>query len=110
MFQVRRTLKSAAVYGVAACVLLQMLLALALAVSPDLHEQLHHDAGSPFHDCAVTHLIHGDFGDAVPVPLITAGPPQPAPEAYLFTEARAAWVQPLFLANGVLEHAPPMFG
>lgn len=96
--------------GLAACVLVQMVLALALAVSPDLHERLHHDAGSPLHECAVTHLIHGDFGDGVPVPMISAGPVPPVPETQVFTDARAAWVRPLFLVNGVLEHAPPMQG
>ena len=110
MHTLLRRAKPAVMNGVAACVLLQMLLALALAVSPELHEQLHHDAGSPFHDCAVTHLIHGDFGDGVPVPVMSTGPALAPPECEVFTEARAAWVRPLFLANGVLEHAPPVSG
>ena len=110
MIRVLRTLKPAAIYGVAACVLVQMLLAQAMAASPDLHERLHSDAGDQHHECAVTHLLQGDFGDGAPVPLVSAGPFVPVHETEIIATAPALWVAPLFLMNGVLEHAPPALG
>ncbi|MDB6140298.1 MAG: hypothetical protein JWO94_3370 [Verrucomicrobiaceae bacterium] len=110
MLRAIRTLKPAALYGMAACVLMQMLLALAMAASPELHERFHPDAGDHHHECAVTHLIQGDFGDSAPVPLTSAGPLAPVHETELIATAPTLWVTPLFLMNGILEHAPPVLG
>ena len=110
VIRVIRTLKPAAIYGMAACVLLQMLLAMAMAASPELHERFHPDAGGEHHECAVTHMLHGDFGDGAPVPLISVGPSAPIHETEIIATATALWVAPLFLMNGVLKHAPPALG
>ncbi len=110
MIRALRKLKPAAIYGMAACVIAQMVLALAMAASPELHERFHSDAGDQHHECAVTHLIQGDFGDGTPVPLISAAPPAAVHETEIIATAPALWVAPLFLMNGVLEHAPPALG
>jgi hypothetical protein len=107
MIRAIRTLKPAAIYGLAACVIMQMVLALALAASPELHERFHPDAGDAHHECAVTHLIQGDFGTGAPVALIAAGPPVTVHHTELIITAPSLWVAPLFLMNGILEHAPP---
>ncbi len=107
MLKSLRTLRPAVAIGAAACVLMQMIMALAMAVAPDLHEHLHHDAGDSHHECAVTHLIQGDFGDATPPPSLAIAPVQAAPSNEVFADDTPASVTPLWLANGVLEHAPP---
>ena len=38
----------------------------AMVACPDLHELIHHDAGAPEHECAVTLFAHGHV-DAVAV-------------------------------------------
>ncbi len=103
-----RKLKPAALWAMAACVILQMILALAMAAAPELHERFHPDAGDAHHECVVTHLIHGDFGDGVPSPLMVAGPPALVHETRLPAAAQQPWVAPLFLASGLLVHGPPM--
>ncbi|MDB6120188.1 MAG: hypothetical protein JWO08_3969 [Verrucomicrobiaceae bacterium] len=110
MLKSLRTLRPAVAIGVAACVLMQMVLALAMAAAPDLHEHLHHDAGDSHHECAVTHLLQGDFGDAAPPPSLAIAPVQAAPSTEVFADVTSASVTPLWLANGVLEHAPPQLG
>jgi hypothetical protein len=94
-------------HAVAGVVLSSMLLALAMAASEELHHQLHSDADHEEHDCAVTHLMSGTFGDGAGLPmlviellpvLIEGGEPRQG-------ERR---VQPLHLDDGVLEHAPPV--
>lgn len=47
----------------------------ALAVSPELHERLHPDAGEHGHQCAVTLFAHGQVDQVTPASL----PPVPAP-------------------------------
>ena len=107
MLKSLRSLKPAVAIGAAALVLMQMVLALAMAVTPKLHEHFHHDAGDSHHECAVTHLIQGDFGDGAPLPLLTVAPVHAAPSTEVFSVQPAAIVAPLWLENGVLEHAPP---
>jgi len=110
MLKSLRTLKPAVAIGTAALVMMQMVLALAMVVQPQMHEHLHHDAGDSHHECAVTHLMQGDFGDGAPLPLLVVVPVQVAPSTEVFTDDTAAGVTPLWLANGILEHAPPLVG
>lgn len=91
---------------VAACVMLPWLMAMAMAVSPELHEHVHEDAGHADHECVVTHLQAGDFSDAAPPPFFLVLPTVRHTEESLAI-APDSWVQPLFLKNGVLEHGPP---
>lgn len=110
MLKSLRTLRPAVAIGAASVVLMQMILALAMAVVPELHEHLHHDAGDSHHECAVTHLIQGDFGDGAPLPSLSIAPVQTAPSPEVFSDDTATSVTPLWLANGILEHAPPLLG
>ena len=44
----------------------------AMAVCPALHELIHHDAGKPDHECAVTMFAHGQVDSiSVDVPVVT---------------------------------------
>jgi len=81
--------------------------ALAMAASPELHEHVHEDAHHAEHECVVTHMLAGDFGEATPPVLLTLAPAVPLAE-FAMVDDRGEWVRPLFLANGVLEHAPPV--
>jgi hypothetical protein len=51
-----------------AVLVLQLLILLALAASPGLHEALHHDCGQPDHDCLVTNFVKGQLGESVLLP------------------------------------------
>ena len=110
MLKSLRKLRPAVAIGAAACVLMQMIMALAMVVTPELHEHLHHDAGDSHHECAVTHLMQGDFGDGAPLPLVAVAPVQVAPTTEVFSADTTANVAPLWLVNGILEHAPPLLG
>jgi hypothetical protein len=89
-------------------VLAGMLLAVLMSASPDLHRRLHHDADDQQHECLVTVLHAGGCDAAAPAPVLAA-----VHQVILFTAApilHAQWVEPLFLSNCVLEHAPPVMG
>jgi len=48
----------------------------AMAACPELHELIHHDAGQPEHQCAVTLFAHGQVDSAVlDVPVVTTATP-----------------------------------
>jgi len=94
---------------VAAFMLSQFMLALAMAASPELHHYLHHDSDDDDHDCAVTHLINGDFSDGLPALPVAVTPVNPERELMTTdTEWTPAWVPPLYLASFTLERAPPL--
>ncbi|HXA09861.1 MAG TPA: hypothetical protein VNW28_07745, partial [Chthoniobacterales bacterium] len=61
---------------VASGLLSAFLFALALAASPQLHQRLHADAGSPDHECAATLIAAGKYEQADAPPVVVA--PQPA--------------------------------
>ena len=92
---------------VAACVLVPWLLAMAMAVSPSLHEHVHPDAGHTDHECVVTHLQAGHFGEGAVAAVVVVGF-----VAAGYVEPLAAiadvYLRPLYLENGVLEHGPPV--
>ena len=90
--------------------LAEMLLAVLMAASPELHHFFHHDADDDDHDCAVTHMIKGDFSDGASVQTIAVGRRLPVMEHRLAVQTDDVWVEPLCLDNGVMEHAPPVMG
>ena len=53
-------------------VLAGLLLALLMAVSPELHDKLHHDANGSEHVCLVTILAANGCNDAACAPLLPA--------------------------------------
>jgi len=86
---------------VAACVLV----AGWMAVSPELHEHLHHDANDAGHECLVTILSSGGVDHAVDVPVVLV----PLENAVARVRPmHPQWVRPQFLNGSVLEHAPPL--
>ena len=77
---------------------------LALAMLPHFHEEAHHDAHEPEHQCVVTLFQQGSIEGApvvvhVPAPILRD---IPAADLVYSTEVAA-----IFLLGGVLEHAPP---
>jgi hypothetical protein len=83
------------------------LLALGLAVAPQLHERFHADAAGPGHECAVTLISTGKYeqGNA-PIKVIVPQPPIVCAE---IPALRSAQVPVLFLGAAIFEHAPPSF-
>jgi hypothetical protein len=82
--------------------------ALALSVSPQLHQRVHTDASRVEHNCAATMIASGSYDHASHPPLISA----PAPSIQ-FSEIPAltpCWVQSPFLGARIFEHAPPVCG
>jgi hypothetical protein len=84
-----------------------LLIVLAIAASPHLHQLLHHDADDGTHECVVTLMISGG-SDGPPAPqVLEAG-------AILHTsfnfspETHSPDVTPLFLSAHIFEHAPPV--
>ncbi len=94
--------------AVAFCVGAHLLMAMAMAASPALHRYFHGDADTEDHECVVTHLNKGDLHDGAPAILVTVGLALPTHELGCTTTADIVWVAPLFLKNGILEHAPPL--
>ncbi len=87
-----------------------LLLALAMAASPELHKHLHGDADHDDHECAATLLLDGAFEDAAPAGAIEFKIEAPLVLAYLLARPSGEGIRPLFLVNGVLEHGPPASG
>lgn len=96
------------VLGIA--VLINLLLAVAMAASPSLHLQVHHDADHEDHECVVTHLLDGDFSDGVPAAPVCVSAPEWSGFAEALPWAAQDDVADLWLTNGVLEHGPPVVG
>ena len=78
---------------------------LALSVSPQLHERVHHDADQAGHSCAVTFIASGNY-DHSPQPVVIS-PPSPLPQFSEIETLAPEWVEPLFLGASIFEHAPP---
>jgi hypothetical protein len=90
---------------VAALVSAAFLCALALSVSPQLHERVHADANRVEHNCAATMIASGSYDHAAHPPLVGA-----AAMALQFSKIPAltlCWVQSPFLSASIFEHAPP---
>jgi hypothetical protein len=79
--------------------------ALALSVSPQLHQRFHPDAGRPDHACAVTMIASGSYKHPTHSPLLIL----PAPTLH-FSKTPALtpqWIESPFLGASIFEHAPP---
>ena len=83
-----------------------LLIVVALAASPRLHQLFHHDADHGSHECVVTIMISGG-SDGSPAPqVLEAG--AILPTSFNFSpEAHSHNVTPLFLSAHVFEHGPP---
>ena len=88
------------------CALLAgMLLALMMAVSPGLHDVVHHDGDEKGHQCLVTLMLTGGCDDTAPEALVVT-----AFLASLFGTVpvgESEWVESVFAGGSVFEHAPP---
>lgn len=78
--------------------------ALALSVSPQLHERLHSDANRAGHSCAVTFIASGTYDHSPSALHITA--PVHLDE-FRIPELTPLWIGSVFLVASVFEHAPP---
>jgi hypothetical protein len=85
----------------------QLLVVIALAASPHLHELFHHDANHGDHECAVTVMILGG-NDGLPVPQILDASVIFLTAFDFSPEIQTHDVAPLFLSAHVFEHAPPL--
>lgn len=91
--------------ALAGAVLAGLLLAVALAASPELHERLHHDGDEQEHVCLATTLQAGGFGDVLVALMVVA----PMAEIIATEPLHAAEkAESFFLSCRVLEHAPPL--
>ena len=77
---------------------------LTLSVSPQLHERVHPDANQVEHTCAVTFVASGNYDHSLDALHISA--PVHLDE-FTIPELTPLWVRSVFLAEAVLEHAPP---
>ena len=92
--------------GITALLIVQLLIVMAMSVSPQLHEWIHHDADADDHECAVTLFMHG--GCDAPVAILAVA----VFIAFVFerlVRPRLVLVDGLFLSRSVFEHAPPAF-
>src|SRR5438552_13937302 len=91
-----------------ACLLISsLLIVVALAASPRLHQLFHHDADGNEHECAVTVMVSGGSDDSLVPQAFEAGAILPVALDFL-PETHSRDVVPLFLSAHVFEHAPPL--
>ncbi|PYK38636.1 MAG: hypothetical protein DME60_10925 [Verrucomicrobia bacterium] len=90
---------------IAICVFAAFVWALALSVSPQLHQCLHKDANRVEHNCAATMIASGNYDHAAHPPLVSA----PVPSVHFSTipALTSHWVESPFLGARIFEHAPP---
>ncbi len=79
--------------------------ALALAVSPQLHERIHKDATANQHECAVTLIASGKYQQSDAPALVST--PQAAVQFPKIPALNPIWVAAPFLGASIFEHAPP---
>ena len=93
--------------SVLVCLLIaHLLIVVALAASPQLHQLLHHDADHSDHECAVTVMISGGTDGSSGPPVFEADAMLPAACGFSQT-MHSNDVASLFLSVHVFEHAPP---
>jgi hypothetical protein len=90
---------------VATCVGAAFLWALALSVSPQLHQRVHADASRAEHSCAVTAIASGNCDHATHPQLTSA--PAWSVQFSKFQVLTPNWVASLFLKAHIFAHAPP---
>jgi hypothetical protein len=93
---------------VATCVFAAFVWALALSVSPQLHQRVHADASRAEHSCAVTAIVSGAYEHSGSPPLVSA--PAPAVQFSEIAALTSQWVEPLFLKAHIFANAPPARG
>jgi len=93
---------------VATCIVTVFVWALALSVSPQLHQRVHADGNRSDHTCAVTLIATGSYDHAAESPLISA--PDLTGQFGIVPALKSTWVQSLFLNAHVYAHAPPVMG
>src|SRR5439155_11299161 len=93
---------------VAAFVSGAFLWALALSVSPQLHQRVHKDANRAEHNCAATMIASGSYDHAAHPPLVSA--PVPAIHFSNIPALTPHCVESPFLGARIFEHAPPARG
>ena len=103
MFRKSRTYTATRLALVCA-VMAGLLLALALAAFPALHERLHQDADHHEHTCLVTILQLGGFDDA---PVVAMAVETMAETIATAPVREVENAESFFLSCRVLEHAPP---
>jgi hypothetical protein len=81
------------------------LFAIALSVSPQLHERVHPDANQPQHECSVTLIAAGNYYHCSPPPLIARV--DTTVEFSNLAALNPTWVQSVFLAAHIFAHGPP---
>jgi hypothetical protein len=87
--------------------LANLLIVVALAAAPQLHQLFHHDADRGDHECAVTVMISGGSDGSLVPQVLDAG--TIFLTAFDFSpEIQSHHVAPLFLSAHVFEHAPPV--
>ena len=79
--------------------------ALALSVSPQLHQRVHKDANRVEHNCAATMISSGSYDHAAHPPLV--GTPVPSVHFSKIPALTPQWVESRFLGASIFEHAPP---
>ena len=79
--------------------------ALALLVSPQLHERIHSDATQSQHECVVTMVASGNFHHASPPPITIA--PAVLNQFSSLPALSPIWVPSPFQRARIFEHAPP---
>ena len=90
------------------CLLISsLLIVVALAASPQLHQLFHHDADRSEHECAITVMVSGGSDDSLVPQVLEAGALLPVALDFL-PERRSRDVGPLFLSAHIFEHAPPL--
>ena len=90
--------------GIVALLLAQLLMVLAMAASPQLHQWVHHDAGDDGHECAVTLFSHSGCDTVAAVVIVAAFVAVVLGNA---VQGHLVGVESLYQARSVLEHAPP---
>src|SRR6266480_5757745 len=89
------------------CVSVGFMWALALSVSPQLHERAHQDANRVEHSCAATMIASGSYNHSAHVPLVSA--PVPAAQFSKIPALNPLWIESPFLGASVFEHGPPLY-
>ena len=82
-----------------------IVMAVLMAVSPDLHDLVHHDGGAGEHQCLVTMMLAGGCDATAPEALNVAV--FLAPLFGMEPMGESAWVESVFASGSVFEHAPP---
>lgn len=93
---------------VAGCAFAAFVWAIALSVSPQLHQFVHADANRVEHSCAVTAIASGNCDHAGQPQLISA--PDFVSQFGRASLPDSVWAQPLFLKAHLFAHAPPGLG